>query len=307
MDVLEVQTADDWEDIVSRLFVPLSCLSFEDRFYGRMAHLQLDDRLAIASVTTAGTSAERTARTASHADSDDLHLSLQVNSTGIVSQNERRVRVSPGSVTTYATDEAYHLDYSAPAQRQLIVQVSRSSLGIPNRLIDDSCRRLLVPSNASTRTLFTYASALQDRAPLATATGLDELAETTRDLAATMIRSSFTASGVMPQTSAGLLATIEDHLRHHATDAGLSLEAVAHRHYISRRKLYLLFERVGTTPADYLRRHRLGLARTLLAAGSIPVGEVAFRAGFSDPTTFARAFRREYGCTPREFRGGGAA
>ncbi|WP_281887197.1 AraC family transcriptional regulator [Agromyces rhizosphaerae] len=298
----EVQTADEWEDIVSRCFVPLSCLSFEECFYGRMEHLRIDDRLTVSSVESAGHSAERTARTARHADGDDLHLSLQLGSTGLVAQNERSVRVGPGSVTSYATDQAYYLDYSPPSQRQLIIQVSRSSLGIPNRLIDESCRRLLVPSNASTRTLFAHASALRSAVPLATPSGVDELAEATRDLAATMIRSSFTASEVLPQTPAALLATIEEHLRHHAADPELSLDSVAHRHYISRRKLYLLFERNDTTPADFLRRTRLRIGERMLRDEDDPVADVAVRAGFSDPTTFARAFRREYGATPREYR-----
>lgn len=302
MEVQEVETADDWEDIVSRCFVPLTCLSFEERFRGRMEHLRIDDRLTVSSVESAGHSAERTARTARRADGDDLHLSLQLHSTGLVAQNERSVRVSPGSVTTYATDQGYYLDYSAPQQRQLIVQVSRSSLGIPNQLIEESCRRLLVPSNASTRTLFSHASALRQAVPLATASGVHELAEATRDLAATMIRSSFTTTEVLPQTPAALLATVEEHLRHHASDPDLSLEAVAHRHYISRRKLYLLFERNDTTPADFLRRTRLRMGERMLRELDAPVADVAVRAGFSDPTTFSRAFRREYGATPREYR-----
>lgn len=302
MAVLEAQCADEWQDIVSNCFIPLTCSAFEPGFIGKMEHVRLDERISVSSARSSGHIADRTARTARQADNDDLHVSLQISSSGVVSQQGNSTPVTPGSVVSYATDAAYHLDYSASGQHQVVIQVSRSSLGIPNRLIDDACRRLLVPTGRSTRTLYAWATSLQGRAVHATASGLEDLAETTRDLAATMFRSSFSSSEVMPQTGAGMLATIEEHLQHHADDPDLSLDRVAHSHYISRRKLYLLFEAAGTTPADHLRRIRLEMGAKLLREGRDPVTEIAFRVGFADPTTFARAFRREYGCNPRDYR-----
>lgn len=305
LTVIEAQSAQEWQDIVSNCFIPLDCSAFEDGFRGRMEHVRLDERISVSSARSSGHIAHRTEHTARHAENDDLHISLQLESTGVVAQDGRSAAVVPGSVSSYATDAAYRLDYTASGQHQVVIQVSRSSLGIPNRLIDASCRRLLVPTNASTRTLFTWAMELQPHAAAATPSGLDDLAEATRDLTATMFRSSFSSGQVMPQTGAGLLSTIEDHLRHYAGDSDLSLDRVAHSHYISRRKLYLLFEMKGTTPADRLRRIRLEMGEQLLRTGRLPVNEIAYRVGFSDPTTFARAFRREYGCTPRDYRRAG--
>jgi AraC-like DNA-binding protein len=41
-------------------------------------------------------------------------------------------------------------------------------------------------------------------------------------------------------------------------------------------------------------------------AGSLPVAEIAFRAGFLDAGYFTRLFRKRFGITPREWRAGHA-
>jgi len=149
-------SADEWQDVVSNCFVPLTCLAFESTFTGTMKYTRLDDHTSVSTVTTAGTSAERTERTARNATSDDLHLSLQVSSSGIVSQDGRRAAVTAGDITTYATDRAYHLDYSRPNQQQLIIQVSRSSLGLSDEMIEASCHRLRMPRVRAAQVLFDF-------------------------------------------------------------------------------------------------------------------------------------------------------
>lgn len=49
----------------------------------------------------------------------------------------------------------------------------------------------------------------------------------------------------------------------------------------------------------------VGQARSLLSYGRLPVGEVSRRLGFSEPTHFARFFKRETGETPSGARTGG--
>lgn len=303
MDLLVAGSADEWEAVVSDCFVPLSCLSFEDQFHGTMEHSRLDQHTSVSTVTTAGTSAERSPRTAAHALTDDLHLSMQVSSTGVVSQGGRSTRVAPGDVTSYATDRAYHLDYSRPGQRQLIIQVSRASLGLPAEMVEASTHRLKMPRMRAAQVLFNFVAGLQ-RDGTARVEGTTD-AGTTRDLAAAMIRSSFSTSPAMPHTDRALLLTVEDYLRRNAARRELSLDEVAAAHHVSRRKLYQLFGDDESTPADYLRRHRLGLAATMLGqSGSrvLSITQVAYACGFDDADTFTRAFRREHGCTPREFR-----
>ncbi|WP_159502249.1 helix-turn-helix domain-containing protein [Microbacterium sp. 18062] len=302
MVVLEAESADGWESVVSGCFVPLRCAGFEARFTGRMEHAPVDDGISVSLVTTCGTSAERTDRLAGSALRDDVHLSLQRSSRGIVAQGGRAASVRTGSVTVYATDRPYYLDYSWPAQQQLIVQVSRSSLGLAPELLEAAMTRLSVPGgerSPAVGNLFSYASALPaDGAP-------PRAGETLRDLARVMLRSSFGEGGVVPRSSGGLRHTVQEFLRAHATEPDLDVGQVARRHFVSRRRLYQVFEEVGLSPAAYLRAERLRIAAAELSEPRSPqrtVEWIAYRSGFRDVTTFTRAFVRQFGCTPREWR-----
>ena len=72
---------------------------------------------------------------------------------------------------------------------------------------------------------------------------------------------------------------------------------------MSTRTLHSLFAEVGTTVGEVVRGHRLALAGELLMRHpGLPVAEVERRAGFADPSYFARSFRRRFGCAPSRFR-----
>jgi AraC-like DNA-binding protein len=301
--VLEAESADGWETVVSGCFVPLRCAGFESDFTGRMEHTAIDDRLSVSLVTTCGTSAERTERLASMADSDDVHVSLQRSSSGTVSQCGRSAAVRRGSVTIYATDRQYYLDYSRRDQQQLIVQVSRSSLPVPPAMLEAAMRRLAVPGglgSVAARNLFSYTARRLE------ATDADDaVAATTRDLLSVMLLSSFGEGSTVPRTSAGLRHAVQEFLRSNATTRGLDMDQVARAHFVSRRRLYQAFEQGDVSPAQFLREERLRAAARLLAdraGGPHTIEQVAYASGFDDLRTFARAFHRAYGCSPSEWR-----
>lgn len=296
MQVVDALSADEWELVTSDAFVPLNCVSFEADFRGHIEHERLDDLITVNHVATSGLAVDRTARQAAHANADDIHITLTLGGPGVVRQNGHGVRVTAGSVTTYATDRAYQLDYTAPHQRQVLVQVSRRALGIPVDLVERSCERLLVAPGVATDVLF--ATIAETRGSAADA----GVAETVRDLAGTMIRSSLAGARVMPATRGGLLATVRAFIRGNLHDAELDVAQIAEAHYVSRRSLYELFEPLDETPGEHLRRLRLRRASELLLDERLSIAQVAERSGFADPTTFTRAFHREFGMLPREYR-----
>jgi AraC-like DNA-binding protein len=53
---------------------------------------------------------------------------------------------------------------------------------------------------------------------------------------------------------------------------------------------------------EYILKERLKLARNYLLIGGIQIQEVAAMAGFNNPTYFIRAFKAEFGCTPKVFQ-----
>ena len=92
--------------------------------------------------------------------------------------------------------------------------------------------------------------------------------------------------------------------RDYASD--LALDDIARRVASSRRQLQRAYAEIGgTTFRDHLTRVRMDRAADLLATRMFTVREVANRVGYRQPAQFAKAFRRQRGVSPSDFRAGG--
>lgn len=58
----------------------------------------------------------------------------------------------------------------------------------------------------------------------------------------------------------------------------------------------------GEAPISFIRKVRLHKAKSLLETTELNIAEIAYDLGFSDPNYFSRAFRKEFGCSPRDIR-----
>jgi len=81
-----------------------------------------------------------------------------------------------------------------------------------------------------------------------------------------------------------------------------TLDEVAPRLGMSSRTLRRRLQQDGTSFQELLDSTRCELAKRYLGDGQLPVGAVGFLVGFSEPSTFHRAFKRWTGLTPVAFR-----
>jgi transcriptional regulator GlxA family with amidase domain len=85
--------------------------------------------------------------------------------------------------------------------------------------------------------------------------------------------------------------------------ANVDIEALARRAGMSVRTLHRrCLQHLGTTPAKLMDKLRVEHARTLLTTSALPTKTLAEQCGFGNATRMHRAFVRELGIGPRDYR-----
>lgn len=305
MPTVHALNADEWRDIASSSFVPLSFQRVASEFTASMDHRQLSPEVSLSKIETQALIIDRTPRLVAQADSDDIHISLQVNAGGSISQNGHIVPVGPGVVTLCETNKPFTLNYTEPNQRHIVLQTSRAALGVEDAVIEELAGRQITRSNPARDAFASFVSSfMANKLPYPEET-LSDMSGVLTSLAAAMLRTENAYSRSLPDRGEALFATMIDFIQANLSSPMLSPEIIAQAHFVSRRRLYELFDVMGKTPSDFIRSERLRRAAVALRDPEqyrSKISDIAFGLGFSDVTTFTRAFSRQYGMTPREYR-----
>ncbi len=97
-----------------------------------------------------------------------------------------------------------------------------------------------------------------------------------------------------------LMDDIFVYIREHLTEE-LTLEGLERQFFVSRYHICREFKRLtGQTPHSYIVKARLDLCRRYIAQGK-PIREVYQLGGFGGYNHFFRAFKKEYGVTPKGY------
>lgn len=295
--------ADEWEELLTRSFVPLAADRLASSFSGS---IELSN-LGIARVSDVTADAQRVIRSRRLiADSphDDLLLSLHLDGEGELRQEGRRVAFTHGCAALYDTAQPYTLSFPART-RQIVVQIPWRELGLDRGRIRAATACAIPMDLPAARMLRVLADEAVKLAEDDAATYGEPLGRTFAGLIAALV---LACTGQKAQGTRdirmGVLASIKNDLRRNLADPSLAVTTVARRHNVSVRYLHALFAEGGDSPAWFLRRERLIRAHQLLGQRRHTVAAVAAQVGFLDTTTFTRAFRAQFGCTPTEYRAG---
>lgn len=88
-----------------------------------------------------------------------------------------------------------------------------------------------------------------------------------------------------------------DYVNAHFTEP-LTLHALSSRFFMSKSQLNQVFRRItGTTVISYIIHKRIAYAQQLLLNG-VSAQQAGAAAGFGDYTTFYRAYKKHFGCSP---------
>jgi transcriptional regulator GlxA family with amidase domain len=138
----------------------------------------------------------------------------------------------------------------------------------------------------------------------------DQGAEIARRVAAQLVmffkrgggQMQFSRRGVSAPAGRSALQEVQRWVAAHpAEDHGVGRLAL--RAGMSPRHFARLFRaETGLTPAAYVETVRIEAGRRLLESGALALKQVAGACGFQDADTFRRAFQRQVGTTPAEYR-----
>ena len=97
---------------------------------------------------------------------------------------------------------------------------------------------------------------------------------------------------------------IESFARKHLQDTGLDPDTIAAACGISTRYLHDLFRDTNQTLGQWIRDQRLLACSDALSdpVNNQTIAEIAYSWGFADQAQFSRAFKRQFGSTPKEYR-----
>ena len=100
-----------------------------------------------------------------------------------------------------------------------------------------------------------------------------------------------------------LLRTALEIVEKNISDPQFSVEVMAEQMAMSRANLHRKLKSItGFAPSDFIRNVRLKRAANLLRNQADSVAQIGFSVGFEDQSYFSKAFKREFGVSPSEYR-----
>jgi AraC-like DNA-binding protein len=298
-------SGDTLEQIARESFVPVDFRTGPD-FSGRIALQEMGAAVTLSQAYSGGPNRMlRTERMAAKTSGEDVLLFIvHVAGATSVHQRDRLAELAVG--TGVLTEARSPWEIVSPTETKcLMLTFSRELLALRNAEITESCARGIDPVAPGMQMLSSYLKQLFGAADRLTSEQRLDAGQAAIDLLVMALRDVTPSVPGEDGSARVLLDMMLTHVRDHLADPELRVEELARRHYVSVRRAYTLFERIGTTPGAYLRQERLLAARAMLSdpryAGR-GISDVAAAVGFLERRTFELAFRREYGVTPGGWR-----
>jgi AraC-like DNA-binding protein len=239
------------------------------------------------------------------ARTESLYLGVTVVRQGreTVEAGDAAADLRPGGAVVWRSDQPARFWVREPQVKQTLI-VPMAALGEVNGGTELFRAVALDGAAPSTQLLTGYLGVLSGTVDRLTASALSAARRAALELLVAAVRQHAdpAADAAVPP-----LAVMQAWIEKRLPAGDVTPAAIAAAHGMSVRSVYRVFEEAGETVSGFVRARRLARARRDLAAWAGPVSDIAARWGFSDASHFARAFRAEYGCTPRDYRARTAA
>lgn len=238
---------------------------------------------------------------------DCFYLNYKTRGSCQIQQSGQVRTLTPGDVGIFDSSVPFQLEHRQCAD------LAVSSFMIPHQAIRDRLGGDLpcVPTILSRHPKFgglirETAATLAREAECLSSSNAAQMYDMMLDLVALALASSDDSSFDMGRSKANArLLAAQNFVDQNYFRIDLDATMVAQKLGISVRYLHKVFEATELSFAEYVLKRRLEAAASNLRAhafSQLSISEISNRNAFSDPAHFHRAFKKQYGCTPGEWR-----
>lgn len=296
-------TFEAYRAVVAGVFLPLRLSSTApEAFRGVVRAVTVDD-VHLSELHGGQHVVERTPQHAAHDSLASFKVSLMLAGTGLLVQDGRETLLRPGDLAVYDTQRPYTIEFDRDF-RSLVVMFPQNRIELPAGLVGQLTAVRLGGNTGVGAIVAPFLTHLCDHIEQLEQAPGPRLAHSALDLVSTLFAAEL---GHSPRRDPHeeLLERIREHIEQRLGSTDLCPTSIAAAHFISTRHLHALFHDTGTTVAAWVRQRRLEHCRRDLVAPQLadaPVSAIAARWGFVDAAHFSRAFKAEFGVSPREYR-----
>ncbi len=233
-------------------------------------------------------------------------LIAQISGRSMMRQNGHEVFLEKNDITL--------IDSGRPSDFRFDGISTQLSVHLPRKTVENKLRgrnipcAMQIPDKTGLGAIVTnFVTHLYDRAEHFSATQATGLRDAVLDLtyAAILEDTPLAHDPTVSQATLSQIIHVQNFILARLPDPTLTPSSVAAAYGISTRHLHRNFNRIGTSVGEWIRQRRLEKCREDLADQRFAghgIIQIAFHWGFNDASHFSRAFKAEFGLSPREFR-----
>ncbi len=299
-----------WKEAVCDLFVSCDCTRNDDApFHGAAVRRAMagtpKEATSIIEVESVAQQASHSQRHIRRAADAWIMLVMQTAGPAVLRQEGRTAALGEGDMVLFDSTRPYDFRFERPF-RQLVMKIPHHRLA--TRLPPPSLwlGRALRASSPLGKVLAAHVTVMSNEIGGVDPAVRPGLVDRTIDLVAFTFAGLQSDLGDAASTARRvLLLRATQYIDAHVENPNLAPSHVAAALGISVGYLHRLFQSAETSISGYMREYRLARCREALGSplhAGEHVTEIALRWGFNDLPHFSRAFRAQYGMSPRDYR-----
>ncbi len=297
-----------WTDLVCNTYVQLDC----DAGAGASSidgSIESDTlaTLQLSRVTASAQTVRRTPAQITRASEDFFLVSIQTRGDGVVLQDGRAARLTPGDFALYDSTRPYTLQFGGDFQ-QIVLRLPGPTLRTALRHTQALTASTVSGQRGAGHLMIGMIQTLAaDIGTLAPESAHAVAESVTQILIAGLSALPAARAPAVSQLTAYHRAQIQATARARLHEPDLGVASLAALLRMSPSTMHRAWAGEACSITEWIWAQRLDAARRDLcdpAQRARSVSAIAFAWGFNDAAHFSRAFRARFGCSPRDLRGG---